>query len=289
MTRALMPYRTESCIPDMLAAAGHLNFYFDTDAVAEPELPDRERTEQSSQIASRDTPPRASHDERPLTCGRYQLCAGMLALLARRLSGRRAGKVACKMGHAIVSRVAAILLSQTGEGLHYAALQCRAVCDNDAAARLLSRAVELQHGPAHAELAYMYVGCCSLQKDWHRALEISEKGAKLGCNDCKAALASCLRLMCIDEERAVRMAVESASAGNAWGCSEMGLLLQYAIGMEQNIEEAVFYTRRAAALGNAWARHNLGVMYATGFGVDKDYCEAAWCIMHAALTHCSHC
>jgi TPR repeat protein len=132
----------------------------------------------------------------------------------------------------------------------------------------------------------MYIGSCSLQKDWPHALEISEKGAKLGCNDCKAALASCLRLMCMDEERAVQMAMESASAGNAWGCSEMGLLLQYAIGVPQDIEQAVFYTRRAAALGNAWARHNLGVMHSTGFGVDKDYCEAARCEMRAAPSCC---
>ena len=89
----------------------------------------------------------------------------------------------------------------------------------------------------------------------------------MGCNDCKAALASCLRFVWIDEERAVQLAEESARAGSAWGCSELGLILQHGIGIEPNLEGAVGYTSRAAFLGNAWARHNLGFMYATGCGV----------------------
>jgi TPR repeat protein len=113
-----------------------------------------------------------------------------------------------------------------------------------------------------------------MQKDLHVAYSIAEKGASLGCDDSKAALASCLRFVWRDEERAVQLAKESACAGSAWGCSELGLILQHGIGVERDVAQAVLYTAKAARHGNAWARNNLGIMYAKGFGVERDYRQA---------------
>jgi len=134
--------------------------------------------------------------------------------------------------------------------------------------------VSLKHGPSHAELSYMYIGNCSLPKDLHMAMHLAAEGVKLSCNDSKAALASCLRFCLLDEDRAVQLAQESAAAGNSWGCSELGLMLQHGIGVERDLERAAAYTSKAAHLGNAWARHNIGLMYATGCGVEQDFCQA---------------
>lgn len=226
-------------------------------------------------------------------CSRFRLQGGMLALLTMRLAAAPLSthREWCRAARCCASRVSAVLLAHTGEGLHHAALQLRASCQNEKAAQCFARAVELQHGPSHAELSYMFIGECSLPQDLSRALHIAEAGASLGCNDSKAALASCLRFKWLEEDRAVQLATESASAGSAWGCSEMGLMLQHGIGVEKDLEQAVCYTSTAARLGNAWARHNLGVMFARGVGVEQDYDEAAryGCTPPAPNSACKSC
>lgn len=249
LLRALLSPPLTSPAPDMLAAC-HLNCYCDAGPKAQP----------------------GPH------CSRFRLQGGLLALLSMRLTAPSPSlmrKEWCAAARCCASRVSAVLLAPTGEGLHHAAMQLRASGQNEKAAQCFSRAVELQHGPSHAELCYMFIGECSLPQDLSRALHIAETGAGLGCNDSKAALASCLRFKWLDEDRAVLLATESASAGSAWGCSEMGLILQHGIGVDRDLEQAVCFTSTAARLGNAWARHNLGVMFARGEGVEQDYHEAA--------------
>lgn len=254
--RALLPRRAYSAFPDILAAC-HFNCY-------------------SEQVFNHSSGAAAPPNREPPSANsRFRLFGGLLAILVMRAtSGRLSQKTACKMGDAVVSRVASMLLAETGEGFHHAGLQFRAACDNANAARCFSRAAELNHGPSHAELSYMFIGSCSMQKDLHVAYSIAEKGASLGCDDSKAALASCLRFVWRDEERAVQLAKESACAGSAWGCSELGLILQHGIGVERDVAQAVLYTAKAARHGNAWARNNLGIMYAKGFGVERDYRQA---------------
>ena len=261
VTRALTPRRMDSTFVEMLAT-GSFNFYF----AAQP--PARS-TAQCSETELPAAQLRDWNEGQPRCRLRFRLCVGMLALLCVRATRNH------RAARGIVSRVASVLLSATREGLHHAALQYRASCDNHNAARCFSKAVEMNYGPAHAELSYMFVGCCTLQRDLPRALSLAEKGANLGCNDSKAALASCWRLMWMNEEDCVELAKESAFAGSAWGCSELGLLLQYGIGLPKNLQQASWFIRRAAGLGNAWARQNLGVMYATGSGVEKDAFQAA--------------
>lgn len=280
LRRALISSATSGSVPGVLAAC-YCFRHCDADSNFDPSSDSKKDVgsecpeETAGHIAAQPILPREQNQQLPPASFRFRLFGGLLAVLAMRLtSGQLARKVACRMGQAVVSRVASTLLADTGEGLHYAGLQCRAACDNTRAARCFSRAVWLSHGPSHAELSYMFIGSCSMQKDLHVAFNIAERGAQLGCNDSKAALASCLRFVWRDEERAVQLAKESASTGNAWGCSELGLLLQHGIGVERDVEQAVAYTSRAACLGNAWARHNLGLMYATGCGVERDYSQA---------------
>lgn len=230
------------------------------------------------EIKSRLQELRARKDALPSPRFRSRLCCGMLASMAILLTnGGLPPKARCKLCCSLVSHVASRLLARTGEGFHHAGLRFRAACENGNAARCFARAVSLKHGPSHAELSYMYIGNCSLPKDLHMAMHLAAEGAKLNCNDSKAALASCLRFCLLDEDRAVQLAQESAAAGNSWGCSELGLMLQHGIGVERDLERAAAYTSKAAHLGNAWARHNIGLMYATGCGVEQNFCQAEQC------------
>jgi len=217
----------------------------------------------------------------PSASFRSKLCCGWLATMAMRLTNGLPPKISCRLRCSVASYVASLLLAETGEGFHLAGIRYRAACDNLSAASCFARAVALKHGPSHAELSYMFIGNCSLMKDLPMANHLAALGAKLGCYDSKAALASCLRFCLLDEDRAVQLAQESAAVGNSWGCSELGLILQHGIGVERNIEQAVFYTQKAAHLGNAWARHNLGLMYAAGVGVEQNFCQAEQYALYA--------
>lgn len=68
--------------------------------------------------------------------------------------------------------------------------------------------------------------------------------------------------------------LELANKGDVEAQNTLGNVFKYGMGVEQNLEYAVFWYEKAAALGSPGAMYNLGNMYLGALGVEKDVAKA---------------
>ncbi len=109
-----------------------------------------------------------------------------------------------------------------------------------------------------------------------RAFALAQEGAELGCEHSKGALARCYYYGngVYDNATVAReIAEESAAAGSAYGQFVLGRCIQDGKGGENDTEASRLY-RLAADQGLAIAQHNLGVMLFFGLGLDENEDEA---------------
>lgn len=77
--------------------------------------------------------------------------------------------------------------------------------------------------------------------------------------------------------------LELANKGDVEAQNTLGNVFKYGMGVEQNLEYAVFWYEKAAALGSPGAMYNLGNMYLGALGVEKDVAKAVELYEQAAL------
>lgn len=64
---------------------------------------------------------------------------------------------------------------------------------------------------------------------------------------------------------------------------QVGYFYSEGLGVEKNLEQALYWTRRAAAHGDWDAQYNLGEYYEAGTGVPQDMAQARHWYRQAAL------
>ena len=85
-----------------------------------------------------------------------------------------------------------------------------------------------------------------------------------------------------DRKKARYWAEKAAAQGNDTGEAVLGMLNQYSLPPEQNLEKAAKWYLKSAAQGNTAAQHQLAVMYEKGEGVPQDLKKARYYYEEAA-------
>jgi TPR repeat protein len=217
----------------------------------------------------------------------HLLCSGGTAKLAVSLSlysCMPASAASSRHMHCIVRRVAAGLAVAAPEGLHFKARNLRFLRRFSCAAAQYEKAIALQHGPSHADLAWLLLrGRQALAKDEARAFELAASGARKGCSSCAGVLAFCYLQghgCARDETRAMQLALASAAAGCSYGQCAAGFLHRHGWGgAVRDYAAALVLYRLAAVQGLDEAQFWLGDMHFHGKGLDDDFEEALrWCV-----------
>ncbi|MEP0648253.1 tetratricopeptide repeat protein [Parvibaculum sp.] len=84
-----------------------------------------------------------------------------------------------------------------------------------------------------------------------------------------------LQLYQIRPEQAARHWTKSCESGNAYGCSNLGLMYRTGLGVTQDFVRAAELFQQACEEGYAGGCTNLGVMYQSAKGVTQDFVRAA--------------
>ena len=152
-----------------------------------------------------------------------------------------------------------------------------------AAAVALKLAVDLGHLPSRALKAWMLLeGREGVAKDYKKAFELVEEGARLGCYHCQGVLADCYRWGhgCVrDAARSLELARESSGKGSRYGQHVLGLLCR-------NSEGRIALYRLAAAQNFDEAQYDLGGMYHRGLSIEQNNAKALrWYQLAAAQGH----
>ena len=217
----------------------------------------------------------------------HLLCSGGTAKLAVSLSldSCMPASAACsRLMHSIVRRVAAGLAVAAPEGLHIKARNLLLLRQFPCAAAQYEKAIALEHGPSHADLAWLLLrGRQALAKDEARAFELAAAGARKGCSSSTGVLACCYLQghgCARDETRAMQLARASSASGSSYGQCAAGFLHRYGLGgAVRDCAAALVLYRLAAAQGLDEAQFWLGDMHFHGRGVDDDFEEALrWCV-----------
>jgi len=162
------------------------------------------------------------------------------------------------------------------------AQRLRSARDFAAAAEQLEDAIRLGDLTSRADLADMLSdGRKGVAQDQKKAIELVEKGMRLGCHHCQGLMAE-MRSFCIgcsaDPEQLLAMARASAAKGSKYGQRILG---QWYLeggpgegGVQQDYAAALVQFRLAAAQGYDMAQNSVGYMFSNGCGVAQDRAEA---------------
>jgi TPR repeat protein len=135
------------------------------------------------------------------------------------------------------------------------------------------------HLPSRALKAHILLDVREgVAKDYKKAFELVEEGARLGCHHCQGVMAECYRCGrgCVrDTSRSLELARESSGKGSRYGQYTLGLLYDRGEGgVAQDDAQALALYRLAAAQNLDGAQWHLGYMYDHGFSVAEDVHEA---------------
>jgi hypothetical protein len=119
-------------------------------------------------------------------------------------------------------------------------------------------------------------------KDYKKAFELVEEGARLGCHHCQGVMAECYfdgRGCVKDAARSLELARESSGKSSRYGQHFLGLLYR-------NSEGRIALYRLAASQNFDDAQYDLGGMYHRGLSIEQNNAEALrWYQLAAAQGH----
>ena len=173
------------------------------------------------------------------------------------------------LGANIIKRVSAVRIAVERDSLFRHGLALRRACEFAAAAARFDLACKLGHARAHAELSWMLTfGREGVRKDNVRSFQLADSGLRLGCCDCKGALAHCVLYGhgCPENAAlALTLARQSAAAGSSFGLYMLGKMHRNGCaGLGHNLAAAAELYHAAAAQHLAEAQYSLGLMHQQG-------------------------
>jgi TPR repeat protein len=160
----------------------------------------------------------------------------------------------------------------------------------------LQKSAEAKFAPAYTELGNIYnFGSYGIERDQKKSFEYYEKGAELGENKSKAALADFYiegKLVEKDLDKARSLYQEAFSNIQEKAVIENDVSAQFWLGtiyngglpiLNINIDynQAAEWFQKAAKNNFDYAKNNLGIMYMHGLGVAQDYKKAFELFMEA--------
>jgi hypothetical protein len=173
------------------------------------------------------------------------------------------------LGANIVKRVSAVRVAHERDNLFRHGLALHRACEFAAAAARFDLACKLGHARAHAELSWMLsFGREGVRRDLVRSLQLADSGVRLGCCDCKGALAHCLlngHGCAKNAALALTLAQQSAAAGSRFGLYMLGKMYRNAAaGVQHDLAAAAELYHAAAEQHLAEAQYSLGLMHQQG-------------------------
>jgi hypothetical protein len=173
------------------------------------------------------------------------------------------------LGANIIKRVSAVRVKVERDSLFQHGVALHRACEFAVAAARFDLACKLGHASAHAELSWMLTfGREGVRRDKARSLQLADSGVRLGCCDCKGALAHCLLYGYGGAENAalaLTLAQQSAAAGSRFGLYMLGKMYRNAsAGLAHDLAAAAELYRAAAGQHLAEAQYSLGLMHEQG-------------------------
>jgi len=184
-----------------------------------------------------------------------------------------------KMMQSNVRRVAAGLAAAVRDKVAKEAEELYASGQCAAAVVPLQRAIDYGDFTSRALMAWLLIdGRKGVAKNWIRAFELVEEGARLGCHHCQGVAGYCHfwgHGCDLDYARSLELARESSGRGSRYGQVTLGWLHRFGKGgLAQDPAQAFAFYRLAAAQGLDAAQFQLGAMYGDGDGVARDRAAA---------------
>ena len=224
-------------------------------------MPHAQRLCLHTRIPVYDIPMEPKHRLKVMGCG----IKSMISLMMTQGAGGPMHHTSSIMKNNILRRVAAGQMLATPEGMYANAEALLAKGECASAVKLLKKAIIYHHLPSFALLSSLLCrGRVGVPMNHRGAFILAEKGARMGCYDCKGQLAICYKegTGCLPNHcLSLELAVESAAKGSRYGQCAFGHLHYYSRASEINDDQAYAYVKQAANQGLDEAMYILGSLH----------------------------